>query len=92
MKPFHNTSRIQIPPTLSVEYLISSLEIGHGYSWTRLLSSPKLIIHGKPPLGDLPEVLIYGKSILLENGDEYLLRFRRMLQALAQQSQIVGGR
>ena len=92
MKQLHNTVRIQIPPTLAVSYLITSLEIGHGYTWTRLLSTPKLLIHGRPPIGTLPEILIYGKDVLLENGEEYLVRFRRMLHALAQQNQLTGGR
>ncbi len=92
MKQLHNTVRIQVPPTLTISYLVSSLEIGHGYTWTRLLSTPKPLIHGRPPIGTLPEILIYGKDILLENGEEYLVSFRRMLQALAQQNQQSGGR
>ncbi len=92
MKYLHNTIRLPIPPTLSISYLIESLELGHGYKWTRLITSPKPLIHGKPPLGDLPEVLIIGRNILLEDGEEYIVRFRRMMQALAQQNQVIGGK
>jgi hypothetical protein len=83
---------LRIPDGLLVADLLDSLEIGHGYRWTKLVVSPKLWVHGNPPSSELPEVLIIGRKILLEDGDRYSLRFNRMLQALSQRSQLTGGR
>jgi hypothetical protein len=83
---------LRIPDGLLTEDLMESLEIGHGYRWTKLVVSPKLWAHGNPPSSDLPEVLIIGKKILLEDGETHSLRFNRMLQALNQRSHLTGGR
>lgn len=91
MKQLYNTSALHIPSRLPIDFLKDALEVGHGYHWTTLLTTPRLCIHGNPPVGDLPEIMIVGKTILIEGNPECSARFRRMLQALAHQHQLTGG-
>ncbi len=92
MEQLHNTTKLSLPLNLPVSVLMNNLEIGHGYKWIRLLSSPKPWIYGKPPSRELPEVLIIGKDILLETDSENIHRFQRLLQALSHESILLGGR
>jgi hypothetical protein len=91
LKRLHNTLTLHIPSHLPVAFLKDALEVGHGYHWTTLLTDPQLCIHGNPPVGDLPEIVIVGKTILIEGSSECFARFRRMLQALAHQCELTGG-
>jgi len=90
LQKLSGTTMIPIPGSLLIDELLESLEIGHGYRWTKLVTSPKLWVHGNPPPGELPEILIIGRMILIDGGDEYAMRFDRMLRALAQRSNLVG--
>ncbi len=92
MQKLSGTTVLRIPDGLRTDDLMESLEVGHGYRWTKLVVSPKLWAHGNPPSGELPEVLIIGRKILLDDGDTHSMRFNRMLQALSHRSQITGGR
>ncbi|MDF1541032.1 MAG: hypothetical protein P1Q69_19200 [Candidatus Thorarchaeota archaeon] len=90
MQKLSGTTMIPIPEDILIDELLENLGVGHGYRWTKLVTSPKLWVHGDPPPGDLPEILIIGKMIVIDGGEEYTMRFHRMLQALAQRSNLVG--
>ena len=92
LQKLSGTTVLRIPDGLLTDDLIDSLEIRHGYRWTKLVVSPKLWAHGNPPSRELPEILIIGRKILLEDGETHSLRFNRMLQALSQRNQITGGK
>lgn len=89
LQNLNGTVMITIPESLLIDDLLVNLEVGHGYTWTRLVAKPKLWIHGNPPAGDLPEILIIGKRILIDGGDVYATQFRRMLHALARRGKMM---
>ena len=63
---------------------MDSLSVGHGYSWIVLVPTPLRIAHGSTSGGDLPELLIVGKILLMSGGNEvYISRLRRMLEVLS---------
>ncbi|MFW9850807.1 MAG: hypothetical protein ACFFF4_16895 [Candidatus Thorarchaeota archaeon] len=92
MQKLNGTTILRIPEGLLIEDLLDSLEVGHGYVWTRLVVSPKIWIYGSPPSSELPELLIIGRNILLEDNESLSQSFSRMLQALSHRSQVLGGR
>ena len=63
---------------------MDSLSVGHGYNWIILVPTPLRIAHGSTSGGDLPELLIVGKTLLMSGGNEvYISRLRRMLEVLS---------
>ena len=63
---------------------MDSLSVGHGYSWIVLVPTPLRIAHGNASDGDMPELLIVGKTLLMSGGNEvYIGRLRRMLEVLS---------
>jgi len=77
-------AKITIPISLRPQAVMDSLSIGHGYSWIVLVPTPVRIAHGSTSGGDMPELLIVGKTLLTSGGDEvYIDRLRRMLEVLS---------
>lgn len=77
-------AQITIPTSLRLQTVMDSLSIGHGYSWIVLVPTPVRIAHGSTLCGDMPELLIVGKTLLTSGGNEvYISRLRRMLEVLS---------
>ena len=77
-------AQITIPTSLRPQAVMDSLSIGHGYSWIVLVPTPMRIAHGRTLCGDMPELLIVGKTLLTSGGNEvYIGRLRRMLEVLS---------
>ena len=77
-------AKITIPTSLRPQAVMDSLSVGHGYSWIVLVPTPVRIAHGSTSGGDMPELLIVGKTLLMSGGDDvYIDRLRRMLEVLS---------
>ncbi len=77
-------AQITIPTSLPPQAVMDSLSVGHGYSWMVLVPTPMRIAHGSTSDGDMPELLIVGKTLLMSGGNEvYIGRLRRMLEVLS---------
>jgi hypothetical protein len=79
---------VEIPPGVTPESLMASLNIGHGYHWTVLTRYPILIAHGAPAFGNMPELLLTGNiAMVIAGGDPaYVERIRSILEMLQRQS------
>lgn len=82
-------SGLEIPLGVKPEDIMRFLELGHGYIWTVLIRQPVLVAHGKPTLGNMPELLMMGnRSIVVAGGEEvYVDRIRQVLDMLQRQFQ-----
>jgi hypothetical protein len=89
MYPTELRSGLEIPPGVTPEEIMRSLELGHGYKWTVLTRRPLLVAHGNPTLGNMPELLMTGnRSIVVAGGDPaYVERLRQILDMLHRHSQ-----
>ena len=77
-------AQITIPTSLRPQAVMDSLTVGHGYNWIILVPTPRRIAHGSTSSGDMPELLIVGKTLLMSGGKEvYIRRLRRMLEVLS---------
>ncbi len=82
------TEQIRIPTGLSLNRLIRTLEIGHGYRWLTITKTPRLVVYGRSQSQDLPEILAMDPNILvLDGGDPNSVnRLRRLMTLLTRQS------
>jgi hypothetical protein len=82
-------SGVEIPFGVSYEEIMRFLEIGHGYSWTVLIREPVTIAHGKPTIGNMPELLMTGdRTLIIAGGNPaYVERIRQVLAMLQRQTQ-----
>lgn len=77
-------AKITIPDSLRPQAVMDSLSAGHGYSWMVLVPTPVKIAHGRTSSGDMPELLVVGRTLLTSGGDGvYIDRLRRMLEVLS---------
>lgn len=77
-------AKITIPDSLRPQAVMDSLSVGHGYSWMVLVPTPVKIAHGRTSSGDMPELLVVGRTLLTSGGDGvYIDRLRRMLEVLS---------
>ena len=77
-------AKITIPDSLHPQAVMDSLSVGHGYSWMVLVPTPVKIAHGRTSSGDMPELLVVGRTLLTSGGDGvYIDRLRRMLEVLS---------
>ncbi|MHA1740505.1 MAG: hypothetical protein ACTSVD_00250 [Candidatus Thorarchaeota archaeon] len=87
--------RVSLPRGVSVDQIMRTLEIGLGYRWDILVDVPRLVAHGSPPGGRLPEILIEGpRSMVLSAAEGTTIeRVRLLLQLLARRKRLlpIGG-
>ena len=77
-------AKITIPDSLRSQAVMDSLSAGHGYIWMVLVPTPVIIAHGRTSSGDMPELLVIGRTLLTSGGDGvYIDRLRRMLEVLS---------
>ena len=78
---------IEIPPGVSSDSIMMSLELGHGYVWQVIVREPALVAHGSTKYGDMPEILLLaGRTLILSGGgNNYVKRIQSVLAMLQRQ-------
>ncbi|NHJ15148.1 MAG: hypothetical protein EAX95_15805 [Candidatus Thorarchaeota archaeon] len=88
-----NRIAIEIPPGLSSDSIMRSLELGHGYVWQVIVKDPALVAYGSTKYGDMPELLLLaGRTLIVSDGNRtYANRIRSVLEMLQRQKRITLG-
>ena len=78
-----NPIPIQVPSGLSIETLMRSFEIGHGYKWLILDRKPVLIVSGIPSNDFMPELFLVKRTLWIRYEDsEHKDRLEHTLKRL----------
>ena len=77
-----DTDIIEIPAGLSSGEIMDTLRDGHDYTWRVMVREPKLVAWGSVRHGNMPEIILVGRRMMLADNEGNTERLRDLMDLL----------
>ncbi len=77
-----DTEIIERPTGLSAGEVMDTLRDGHDYSWRVMVREPNLVAWGSVRHGNMPEIILVGRRIMLTDTEGNTERLRTLMELL----------